>query len=134
MNLGSLSLSPSSASLLEKVAEGRSASLAELSSDLRLSPVEIRSDILELEEKGLAALAASDDDSVVVHVTPKGKEAYHLITKHPQILETPVAAMDEPDLDAAIELALERNRAGHSEYAAEIHPMDNLRDADATTT
>jgi DNA-binding Lrp family transcriptional regulator len=142
--MNALSISPSAAALLEKVAEGSSATLAELASNLRLSPTEIRSDIVELQQKGWAAL---DDDSVVVHVTPEGKNANHLIVKHPEIFEKPVAAMDyqdpeifeqpvaamdEKDLDAAIDVALERNRAGHSENAAAAHPMDNLRDADAT--
>jgi len=123
-----LSISPSGAQILEKVTKSSSATLAELASKLRLSPTEIRSDISELQQKGWAEL---DDDSVVVHVTPEGKNAYHLITKHPEIFEETLQMVDEEDLDAALDRALEKNRAGHSENAAAVHPMDNLRNADS---
>jgi DNA-binding MarR family transcriptional regulator len=111
VNMNSLSISPSAVRILGKVAHGVPATLSELASKLRLPPTKIRSDIYELEQNGLAKF---DPDNIVVHITPKGLNAYDFVVRHPEIIgnvdQFKKNEIDFNDLDVAIDQALEKKR------------------------
>src|SRR5260370_40245507 len=111
VNVSPLSISPSGVQILGKVARGVPATVSELASKLRLPPTKIRSDIYKLEQNGLAKF---DADSVVVHITPKGLNAYDFLIKHPEIIQgvdqLRENEIDLADLDVAIDQALTRKR------------------------
>jgi DNA-binding MarR family transcriptional regulator len=114
--MSSLSVSPSELEIL-RVAERAPATLAELASALRLSPGEIRLDVSDLKEKGLAEL----EGDAFLRVTPKGRDTYRLILKHPEVVEVPDARLDaEIDLDIAIEQALRKLNLAAPGNASEI--------------
>ena len=115
--MNSLTVSPTGVEIL-RAAQRSPASLAELASGLRLSPEELRLDIADLKDKGLAEM----DDAAVVHITPKGLNAYKIILKRPDVIMTRdlrgtadgyfdvEMAGANVDLDAAIDQVLTRTR------------------------
>jgi Mn-dependent DtxR family transcriptional regulator len=89
---------PSGILVLAKVSNAARTTVSELSSQLRLTPLTVRSDVSKLQEKGWATL---DSSGMIVQITGKGREASGNLAKYPEVVIAEFSSLDDDGLEAA---------------------------------